>query len=63
MHIYALSVETLRDGAVMPKIKSSQQALIGGQSNLMLDAKQRVACSNQARDAKFCYAKFDPEAP
>ena len=33
----APSVETLRDGAVMPKIKSSQQAVIGGQSNLMLE--------------------------
>jgi len=34
---------------------------IGGQSNLMLDAKQRVACSNHARDARFAAQIFDTE--
>jgi len=33
----AESVETLRDGAEMPKRKSSQQARNGCQSNLMLE--------------------------
>ena len=51
------SVETLRDEAAMPKIKSGQQALIGGQSNLMLDAKQVVGRSIRPRRVKIMFAE------
>jgi len=49
------SVETLRGGAEMPKRKSGQQvpSVRDGQGNLMLDAKQRVECSNHSGDANF----------
>jgi len=43
------SVETLHGEAEMPKIKSSRQAQLSGQGNLMSEAKQRVARSSRAR--------------
>ncbi len=49
------SVETLHDGAEMPKRKSSRQfpSIRKGQGNLMSDAKQVVASSILARDVYF----------
>ena len=52
------SVETLRGRAEMPKRKSSQQAHVGGQGNLMLDAKLWVARSNRAGVVFFEYRGF-----
>ena len=50
-HVMRGSVETLRSGAEMPKRKSGQQTsqIVGGQGNLMLDAKPVVGRSIRPR--------------